>query len=315
MAEQWISAAKALEIVGDRCVLCSRLHAGLALARARLVLVGDKPHNNKGIPANFWWAGGHAALEQDWEAGDFSTNIHGGDRLQAFGVSIGLAGVLEAIAFEKRAETARRLSVAGNPKWMTASEARAFAYGPLDFNPMNSGGGLIEQAKMGFVTARAVLAQGKGATDDARDWDWEEREWDIPDWFWNEFTQQDRSTQDWSVGKFSGRGFAPDRTHWITLSGVHFLRGSLQSMLPQAAGDSPASQSNEPEMRGRRSEYDWIAATSAVWGLLNRRELIPDVQADIELALMKVAKRNGKEPSQSTARPFAKPISEEFHKP
>lgn len=316
MAEQWISAAKALEIVGDRFVLCERLNAGLAIARANLILAGDKPHHNKPIPAKFWWGTGHAALDQDWDAGDFSTLIDRDERWKVFGVSIELAGVLAAIDFERRAAIARSLSVAGNAKWITAAQARAFGYNSLGFSPTLASYGIIEHAKLGFVTARAVLAQGSDGTNEAFGWSWEEREWDIPDWFWTGFTSSEMSNQEWATGKFSGRGLAPDRTRWITLTGVYFLRESLQAMLPTNASDELTDEkSAEPSTRGRRNEYDWPGAINAIWGQLNRGQLIPQVQADIELALMKHLKKGDKEPSQSTARPFAKPIWEEFLKP
>lgn len=65
MAEHWIDAAEALEIAGDRISLCTRLYAGLIPARARTLTIDDKSADGATVPKSFWWAKGHAALEQD----------------------------------------------------------------------------------------------------------------------------------------------------------------------------------------------------------------------------------------------------------
>jgi len=89
MAVQWIPAAKALEIVGDRIAICSRLSSGLLKARAELIKTSSEEHQLKEIPKGFWWAGGDEALKQDWARGDFSTWIEQKHQIEAFGVSLG----------------------------------------------------------------------------------------------------------------------------------------------------------------------------------------------------------------------------------
>ena len=232
MAERWIDAAEALEIAGDRISLCTRLYAGLIPARARTLTMDGKSAEGATIPKSFWWAKGHAALEQDWASGDFSTSIDREKQVFAFGVRFSLSAVLEMVAFEDRALIARRLSVAGSGDWVSAKEARRLAYDRFRHNPMAAGNAIMEQARLGFITARAVLAQGAIASDD--DWNWEEREWDIPTWFWIDFTVSNSSSQDWELGRFTGRGLAPDRTRWITLSGMHFHRASLNALDPNS---------------------------------------------------------------------------------
>lgn len=73
MAEQWIDAATALEIVvaptgnlrGGIESLCDRAHMGLVRSRAKLFVIGDRRAENADVPTKFWWAGGHEALEQN----------------------------------------------------------------------------------------------------------------------------------------------------------------------------------------------------------------------------------------------------------
>ena len=70
----------------------------------------------------------------------------------------------------------------------------------------------------------------------------------------------------------------------------------------------------EGAKRGRRPEYNWLHALNLIWGQIYRGELIPDKQAEIERALQTVLARGDKEPSESTVRPYAKQIWEEFSK-
>lgn len=308
MPEHWIAAREALEIVGDKYALCARLREGLVQARAKLFVAGDRREEGAPIPKEFWWAGGHEALEQDWATGDFSTWIKEKHHFQAFGVSIGLTGLLEMVAFEKRAAIALSLSVAGNPDWIAAKQARSYAYDTLGHNPMQAGSAIVSQAQLGFVTARAVLAQGATGNSSEDDWLWEAREWGIPVWFWNDFTDPNQSNQDWTLGKFSGRGPGPNKVHWITLNGVHFLRESIVA-LGQPKADSIASANTKS---GRPTEYGWLEATNAIWAKLYGNELKPMRQADIERALIQHLRKGDNEPSQSTVRPFAKAIWEKF---
>lgn len=310
MAEQWIEASKALGIAGDRYALCSRLHSGLASGRAAKLQVGKEVRFNAMVPKDFWWATGHEALEQNWASGDFSTWIEHTDHWQAFGVRFGLAGLLDMVAFEKRAIITRELSAAGSPDWSSAKEARRIAYDQYRHNPMTAGGAVMEQARLGFVGARAVLAQGSMGGPYDSNWAWEEREWDVPTWFWADFTDANQSSQDWELGRFAGRGLAPDKTRWITLSGVHFYRPSLASLGP-AASSTEAPEAN----RGRKPKYDWPAAISTCWGRIYRGEPPVASQADIEKLLIAILRVGDDEPGESTVRPYASQIWAEYNKP
>lgn len=310
MAEHWIDATQALEIAGDRIALCTRLHAGLIAARARTLTMDGEEAHGVAVPKSFWWATGHEALEQDWASGDFSTWIDREKQVLAFGVTFPLSGILEMVTFEQRAMIAHKLSVAGSPDWIPAKEARRLAYDRFHHNPMMAGTAIVEQARLGFVGARAVLAQGAIGGPTESDWKWEEREWDVPTWFWTEFTGADRSNQAWELGRFSGRGLAPDGTRWITLSGVHFHRASLNALDPNSA-PVELSESN----RGRKPKYDWPAAISACWGRIYRGEPPVSSQADVEKLLIDTLRVGDDEPGESTVRPYASQIWAEFSKP
>ena len=308
MAEQWIAAAQALSIAQSPFALCERLHAGLVIARARSLRIGERSGTNVVVPKEFWWAEGHEALTANWSVGDFSTWIEQKTECRAFGVQMALAGVIQMIPFEERANTIRSLSVVSKPDWITAKEARHIAYSELGHNPLGSGEYILEIARLGLVTARAVLAQ---RTSDPRIGpEWEEREWDIPDWFWEDCTRSGSSAQNWETGKFSGRGRARTDFGYVTLSGVHFLRSTISATPNQAEpADTPS-----PGQRGRKPSHDWEGAVAAIWGEIYRGSLVPNNQAQIEKALQARLTVGDREPSESTVRPYASRIWSEISK-
>ena len=290
--------------------LCARAYAGLIRARARLFLAGDEKREWADVPKEFWWATGHAALEQDWKSGDFSTWIEQRHHLQAFGVTFALSDVLEMVEFTQRPIIARQLSVANDTDWMTTRAAIQSIVSASIVEAHKAEKFLTEQGRLGFVVARAVQADGIYGDRPEGERHWDAREWDVPVWVWEMIAGAEELFDDWDVGKFTTRGRASNGLTLLMLSGVHLLRGSIEVLTgPQ----TPASRNDAK--RGRRPTYDWATATAAVWGKIFRSELTPEVQADIEKALIDVLAVGDKSPSPSTVRPFAKPIWEEFQKP
>jgi hypothetical protein len=66
--------------------ICEHAYAKLVRAKARRYLVGDSGRDDIPVPHVFWWAKGHAALNQDWPTGSFSTYINDIEH-RAFGLS------------------------------------------------------------------------------------------------------------------------------------------------------------------------------------------------------------------------------------
>ena len=66
----------------------------------------------------FWWAEGHEALNQDWQAGDFSTWINHAVEVKAFGVSFDFVALSELVPADKQATALRRFSVMANDEWI-----------------------------------------------------------------------------------------------------------------------------------------------------------------------------------------------------
>lgn len=305
MAEHWISASKTYELASrDRYALCERLNAGLINARAEVLMIDDNKHESKLLPQQFWWARGYDALEQNWSQGDFSTQIQRKGHWRAFGVQFGLTGILELLPVEQRGQVARSLSIAGSTDWITAKQARQFAYTEGHYAVGIAGAKIVELARLGFMQARAVLAQGTLRSERDDDWSWERREWDIPAWYWEGFTAPNSSLQEWELGKFSGSGVGPDGYQSITLSAVHFSKDSLDAIKPGTTASQPAAKNTG----GRPPLAFSDDMMAAICGMIYRGELVAATQADIEKAMLDWASAKNFDLSETTARGKARRI-------
>jgi hypothetical protein len=320
MAEQWVSAAAARQLVAPSpndylltLTLCTRCHAGLVRTRARLLIVGGERIENCAIPPKFWWAGGREALEQDWQTGDFATWENRSIYWQAFGVSFALTDLLEILPSEQRALARKQHSVSGNPDWVTARDALRYVRDKCGYQPKSAEDALIDLCRLGLVSGRAVLMRCDDK-DRPADWDREEREWDIPIWFWERFTLPvpNFSTLNWQLGRFAGKGWIAGihRRILITLTGVYFLAETLNLLLP-AQIDAPKS---EPAANpgGRPPKTWWDDLWCEVWGQVYRGDLKPSRQADIERAMLDWASTQRHAVSESTIKPLARKMLAEM---
>lgn len=314
MAHEWIKAGLARHYVsqGDfdyqaAMRICERAHSGLIAAKAEIVIWQGQEKKNCRIPKGFWWAEGHEALTQNWEAGDFTTWIDNKIEVKVFGVSFDFVALSQLVPADRQATALRTISVIAEEDWLSSQEVMHLMYDK--FGPNSAAGALLEACALGQIAARAMRASGEGGSDDSG---WAAIEWDVPLWFWRGFSDAASSTRDWILGKVQGRGVGPAGSDFIKLQGVHFHRSGLANLglqvAHQASDPAPAGK------RGRRPEYDWPAASTAIWGQLVRGELIPTSQAQIEVALQTLLAKGDKEPSESSVRPHAKAIWEEFVK-
>lgn len=160
---------------------------------------------------------------------------------------------------------------------------------------------LIDHCRLGFVNARAVLMQrANGARPD--DWHDEEREWDVPVGFWAVLASGSGGTKNWERGLFAARTVGVHGAVWLTLTGVHFFRPSLDVFL--AAGQSPVAV---PSAKGGRpaAEY-WDELWCATWGEIYRGSLQPRKQGDIEKAMLGWLAARNFESAVSTVRARAR---------
>lgn len=267
MKPVWIEAARALEIATDGGSktaaiqsICERAHAGLIRCAAHILTVGDERKSNVGLPKKFWWAEGHEALEQNWTTGDFSTWIDNSVQLQAFGVRFALDDVLELLPVEQRAVVAKRYSVAGNPDWLSAKDTCAIVAKQETMSFLTAGRKIVDQAKLGFVTARAVemrsKTEGRFHSEDI------EREWDVPTWFWMQYCDPEKSSQNWETGKFKGRSYKPLSPRAMELSDVHFLKSTIVTQSYAAGGDTTDAQ-HKPDLSSAELDRWWTSMAGA----------------------------------------------------
>ena len=187
MAIQWIDAATARSMVGSlpdyrserlaALAICNRAHSGILRSRAKLSVMGGTRSNDTEVGSFFWWAKGEAALKQNWASGDFSTFINKTVPCQVFGVTFAVDDLLDMLPANQRAEAARLLSVAGSSEWVRANEAAQLACRLPGVR--NGRTFLIEEARLGLLQGRAVMAQAY-TVEASRQLAWEEREWTIP---------------------------------------------------------------------------------------------------------------------------------------
>src|SRR5690606_18601928 len=128
-----------------------------------------------------------------------------------------------------------------------------------------------------------------------------------------EFTKSGQSSQDWQLGTAGGKAFRSGASETIQLQGLHVHRSGLAFL--GLSDDEQGDETKVPSNRGRKPKYDWPAACVAIYGQLERGELIPQVQADIEKALIAHLTHGDNVPTESTVRPSAKLLWEEFKKP
>lgn len=317
MSYEWIKAPLALQYVSGgkddpemQRRICERAHHGLILARAARLVAGGHQNRDIVIGKAFWWAEGRGALEQDWKTGDFFTWIDQKEEVKAFDVSFDFGGISELVPAHEQAAAMRRISVSANAEWISASDLHSaiIASGRVH----NATQLLAEACRLGQLGARAMragcrmLRNGYGTTV------WQAIEWDVPLWFWRDFTDSQATVFQWTLGKVKGEGGSYSDRQTIQLQGLHFHRSGLSNI--GLGADSVAAEPTSDVRRGRKPEYDWQAASAAIWGQIYRGELIPENQAAIEKAFIAHLRKGDKEPGESTVRPHAKPIWDEFSK-
>jgi hypothetical protein len=318
MHGEWIKARLALQYVSENAIdysaqrrICERAHSGLIAAKAERIVWGGKEERDHIIGKGFWWAKGHEALEQDWSAGDFSTWIDHKVEVKAFDVSFDFAALSDLVPAEKQAAALRRISVIASEEWISARDLHLAVL--KSTGPSYGSDSLLEACRLGQLGARAMRANCHYRQRSLLLLRWRALEWDVPLWFWRDFTKQGSGTKyEWALNKVSGRGQRDFEDYQIDLQGLHFHRSGLINL--GLATDPLADDRPNESRRGRKPEYDWPAANAAIWGKIVRGELIPNSQAEIEKALQAYLAKGDREPSESTVRPYANRIWEEYSK-
>jgi hypothetical protein len=125
--EEWITAAGALALLKDTMpsgatfAICARANDGMIRARAERFMRGKQISEDVEVPAEFWWARGHAALQQNWKTGDFETWINQLLHLRAYGVSFLRSHIEKMIARAHRGGRVGKHRSDGRLDWRAAN--------------------------------------------------------------------------------------------------------------------------------------------------------------------------------------------------
>jgi hypothetical protein len=237
--------------------ICRRAHAGLVRARAARMIHPGGAEDNYEIPAGFWWAEGHEALHQSWEAGDFDTWIDQKAHLKAFDVSFVLGDIHDILGLSPDSD--------GNVyHWLNARDALKRVSDATGKNSALASRLIITHCRIGHIEAQAQEMTIRYRNPFGEQVEDEEDAQPVPDWFWNECTDENASAQDWESGVFSGRGIVYDKTSNVKLIGVKFKESDF-SVFDSMIDSSPELESSDEQKGskgGRRQSKawpDWIA--------------------------------------------------------
>jgi hypothetical protein len=279
MDDAWISAAEALALV-DRMnpysaarSICGRANDGVVAARAHTLIIGDRRAEDVDVPAQFWWAPGHAALEQKWQSGDFETWIDQKFHCRAYGVRFLKRDIVAMLPPERT--TGSQLKLASEGNYAPASRCIEELQRQLSCTKKEAAVHIVRFCRAGLVEGRCasfwyevtdIFGTHEVASDNVA----------IPSWFWEKCALAPDAILDWQSGTFAGRGMVGAHMHKARIRGAEFDVSGLvdmENMLREqdsppasplrTAAAAPSPQSAEPTARGGRPKSEnwanWIA--------------------------------------------------------
>lgn len=136
----------------------------------------------------------------------------------------------------------------------------------------------------------------------------------LPSTFWWALSVSEPKDRelDWVLGDFSYSSGFNDQCASGSAFDVHFDANGIPGASHPAEADNIATSSKSRP--GRPAQYDWPKTVLAIFGLIYRGDLKPENQAEIERAIIDHLSDENGGPSESTVRPFAKLIREEYEK-
>lgn len=171
---------------------------------------------------------------------------------------------------------------------------------------------LLKRLSNGALRARAAKGQMNNGDPFAMENESHFENECLPANFWWTLSVSDPKDRelDWVLGDFSYNSGFNDLCASGSAFDVHFDANGIPGALLLAEADS--AETNGPNRPGRPARYDWPKTVLAIFGLIYRGDLKPGNQAEIERAIIDhLSDKNGG-PSESTVRPFAKLVWEEY---
>ena len=136
-------------------------------------------------------------------------------------------------------------------------------------------------------------------------------EWDVPLWFWREFSPSSPPYELWAMDKAFGAGNRNGERIEITLQGLHFHWAGLAALGVTKPTDSDVSTPSRP---GRPPERFWEPMMAAVAGQILRGDLKPKRQSEVESAMADWLEIKRESASEASIRKRAKLLWDEWEK-
>lgn len=264
---EWVPAAEALRRVGQimteyqaRHAIADRAHDGLVRARAVRFVKHRQTFDGVELPKEFWWAGAHEALEQNWPAGDFSTWINHTWHWKAYGVRFSRDDIEAMLPQRERLAFARMEPGNYAPTATCLRELQS----TLRCDEPTAEQLILRSCRAGLIPSRCARIQCR-----VRDRYGENEEEDthvaVPQWFWEECLDGEGAVLNWRIGRFAGNGIVDGDEHKVILSGVEFQVGAIVELEGTEAQRTHALPPSDPtgtqdatiEKRGRKLSAGW----------------------------------------------------------
>jgi hypothetical protein len=262
---EWVPAAEALRRVSQimteyqaRHAIADRAHDGLVRARAVRFLKHRQTFDDVELPKEFWWAGAHEALEQNWPAGDFSTWINRTWQWKAYGVRFSRDDIEAMLPQRERLVFARMAP--GN--YAPAATCLRELHTTLGCDEAAAERLILRGCRAGLIPGRCARIQCR-----VRDRYGEKEEEDtnvaVPQWFWEECLEGEGTVLNWRTGRFAGNGVVDGDEHKVILSGVEFQVGAIvelegiEARPGRASSGATGTQDAPIEKRGRKLSDGW----------------------------------------------------------
>jgi hypothetical protein len=264
---EWVPAAEALRRVSQimteyqaRHAIADRAHDGLVRARAVRFVQHRQTFDDVELPKEFWWAGAHQALEQNWPAGDFSTWINRTLHWKAYGVRFSRDDIEALLPQRERMAFARMEP--GN--YASAATCLRELRSTLRCDEATAEQLVLRNCRAGLIPSRCARIQCRVRDRYGED-ETEDTNVAVPQWFWEECLDSGVTVLNWRTGRFAGTGIVDDDEHKVILSGVEFQVGAiveLEGMEARRAHTLPPSDSTGTgddviEKRGRKLSEGW----------------------------------------------------------
>lgn len=318
---EWLPAAEALRRVGQvmtefqaRHAITDRAHDGLVRTWALRFIKHREKLDRVELPKEFWWAGAHEALEQNWVAGDFSTWINRTWHWKAYGVRFSRDDIEAMIPRRERLALDRMEP--GN--YAPAATCLRELCEALDCDDATAARLILKHCRAGLVPSRCSQINWW-----IKDRHGEQEDQDVnvavPQWFWDECLEDEATVLNWRTGRFAGRGIVDDDDYRAIISGVEFQVGAIveieamEARPDEKAGCSSGIAEPASTQRGPKLSERWRRWVAELVAQIHDKGIPEGVGSQGQEELIKavadaLAERGEETLSRSTVQPIVQAV-------